>query len=246
MHGGDLKVTDGASAGAWIKPRLGGEFGAVTLQVPQDYEAYARVFHPASDSEWNQVSWAEVANVFGTTTHREMQWHALLGLSDPEELRGSYEPDTPIGSKWAGHDPPTGTMDPETLGVLSEILASHTTDPNRCYFGLCTIQSRLDSFSADELEPLLELPWDRDHLVLAGPLSAIDQIMRDDGRDTPNLIWPEDHTWLVASEVDFDSTLIGGSAALIETIVESPELEAWRVEPTDSLAADADKVNTRT
>ena len=29
--GEDLEVTDGAAAGAWIRPRLGGEFGAVTL-----------------------------------------------------------------------------------------------------------------------------------------------------------------------------------------------------------------------
>jgi hypothetical protein len=37
--------------------------------------------------------------------------------------------------------------------------------------------------------------------------------------------------------------LVGSSAALIEAIVDAPRLEAWAVEPTDSLAADADKVN---
>jgi hypothetical protein len=37
--------------------------------------------------------------------------------------------------------------------------------------------------------------------------------------------------------------LVGGSAALIEAVVGSPELEAWAVEPTSSLACDADKVN---
>jgi hypothetical protein len=59
----------------------------------------------------------------------------------------------------------------------------------------------------------------------------------------PNLIWPADHSWFVASEVDFDSTLVGGSAELVETIVQCPALEAWQVEPTDSLAIDADKIN---
>ena len=111
----------------------------------------------------------------------------------------------------------------------------------------------------------------RDYIVLTGPLSAIDQIIKDHSipspsrsfsfahkgegppprpdpsfllrREAPNLIWPEDTSWLVASEVDFDSTLVGGSKELIEAIVESPELEAWRLEPTDSLAADADKIN---
>ena len=84
MHSDDFKVIDGASAGAWIKPRLGGEFGAVTLQIPKGYEAYTRVFHPARDTKRSPVSWAEVADALGSTAHREMQWHALVGSSDPQ------------------------------------------------------------------------------------------------------------------------------------------------------------------
>lgn len=266
----DLTVTDGAVAGAWIKPRLGGEFGAVTLQVPQGFEAYARVLHPAWDLDGNPVSWAEVAKTCGTIPHREMQWHAILGLGDADELQGSYRPNDGSGVKWVGSDPPTGAMDIETLDVLCEILAVYTADPTHCFFGLCTIQSWLDSFSADELQPLLELPDGRDHIVLSGSLSAVDQIeydwssgtsfrfipiaRKDEAppsgpvselmrREAPNLIWPPDHSWLVATEVDFDSTLVGGSAKLIDAIVESPHLEAWQVEPTTSLAADADKAN---
>lgn len=264
----DLRIVDGAEVGAWIEPRLGGKFGAVTLQVPKDYEAYARVFHPASDAEGNPVGWAEVAGVFGTTAHREMQWHAILGLASADELRGSYEPDTPVGSKWAGRDPQLGTMDLETLDALCRVLAAHTADPSQCYFGLCTIESWEEAFSPEELQPLLQLPRGRDHIVLAGSLPAVDQIVRDwskgsltvsfregDGpppdlsqhdwnvREPPNLIWPADHSWFVVSEVDFDSTLVGGSAALVEAIVESPELEAWEVEPSISLTCDADKIN---
>jgi hypothetical protein len=269
MQSDDLKVIDGAAAGAWIKPRLIGEFGAVTREVPNGFEAYARIFHPAFDQQSNQVRWAEVAKACGTTPHREMQWHAILGLADPDELRGSYAPNDLSGAQWTGSDPPTGAMDIETLDVLCEILAVHTTDPTGCFFGLCTIQSWLDSFSADEVPPLLNLPYDRDHIVLTGPLTAVDQIVYDwssalrmtfvakGGNDpqpeqepsellqrgAPNLIWPADHSWFVASDVDFASTLIGGSVTLIEAIVRSPELEAWQVGPGTSLAADADKIN---
>src|ERR1700690_92440 len=97
----DLNVTDGASAGAWIRPRLGGEFGAVTLQVPKGFEAYARVFHPATDPEWNPVRWADVAKVCGTTPHREMQWHAIAGLPEDENYRNS---------RWPGQNPLTGSL----------------------------------------------------------------------------------------------------------------------------------------
>jgi hypothetical protein len=75
----DLELTDGAGAGSWIEPGLRGEFGAVTLQVPKAFEAYARIFHPAEDREGNPVSWAEVAEACGTVPHKEMQWHAIVG-----------------------------------------------------------------------------------------------------------------------------------------------------------------------
>lgn len=272
VHSDDLKLTNGAVVGAWIKPRLGGEFGAVTLQVPQGFQAYARVFHPASDPAGSPVRWADVAKMCRTIPHQEMQWHAILGLNNADELRGSYSPNDGSGVKWVGSDPPIGAMDIETLDAVCEILAEHTTDARHCLFGLCTIQSWLDSFSADKLPPLLELPYDRNHIVLAGPLSAVGQIMYNWGgslqmtlvanqgkepppkqepskflqREAPNLIWPTDNSWFVASEPDFDSTLVGGTATLIDAIVKSPKLEAWQVMPTDSLADDADRINNPT
>lgn len=264
MLGDDLQITDGASAGAWIEPRLGGEFGAVTHHVPKGYEAYARVFHPASDSGGNPVRWAEVAERLSSAAHREMQWYALVGCSDPDDFSDS---------KWVGLDPLLGEMDPPTLDALCKILAAHTSDVANCLLGLCVIEGWEESFTADELrQPFLKLPHGGDHIVLTGPLAAVDQIVYDaselgvslgfvvahagDGpppepdpsdfiwRTSPNLIWPADWAWFVASEVDFYSTLVGGSAELIKAIVESSDLEAWQMEPTDSLAYDADKINS--
>ncbi len=252
MKADDLKVVNGEAVGSWIKPRLGGVFGAVTLQVPQGFEEYARIFHPATDPNGNSVRWANVAQALGTTAHREMQWHAILGLPGPEELQGSYRANSRIGSKWLGNDPVIGEMNLDELDALCKVLAARTTDARSCFFGLCVIENWLDEFTEDELEPLLELPLDRDHIVLAGPLSAVSQITRTPSetalfegkrRRSPNLIWPSDHAWFVASEVDFDSTLIGGSAELIEAIVDCQALEAWPVEASTSLAADADTVN---
>ena len=62
-------------------------------------------------------------------------------------------------------------------------------------------------------------------------------------RQSPNLFWPADRTWCVASEIDFDSTLIGGSTELVDAILQAPELDAWSVQPDDSLAHDADRLN---
>jgi hypothetical protein len=66
MASDQLEQVDGAVAGAWIKPALEGDWGgAVKNLVPQIYEAYARIFHPALDEDGTEVTWAEVAQRLG-------------------------------------------------------------------------------------------------------------------------------------------------------------------------------------
>lgn len=267
MLGDDLKVVDGAEAGAWIEPGLGGEFGAASRQVPKIFRAYARIFHRSTDSDGNHVTWGEVAERLGRTAHRGMQWHQLVGSSDSANF---------TGSNWSGGRPSLGEMDIEEMDRLCEVLDRHTTNSEHCYFGLCGIQNyKLEFLSAEELRlPRLDLPWGRDHVILAGPLSAIDQLgwsdephavddrsttrlvdastgapldlslpEDDHWYEAPNLIWPADHSWIVVSEVDFDSTLVGGSRVLVDALVACPGLEVHEVELDTSLAAFSDKLN---
>lgn len=44
---------------------------------------------------------------------------------------------------------------------------------------------------------------------------------------TPSAWWPEDRAWCVATEIDAQSTQIGGSAALIQRLLADPSLEVW-------------------
>lgn len=56
---------------------------------------------------------------------------------------------------------------------------------------------------------------------------------------TPNLLWPcEPHgapDWMVATDLDLDVTLVGGSGHLIGRVLAHPSFEAERVRPTDPL-----------
>jgi|SRR6476646_2552692 len=256
MAGSELTQVDGAAVGAWIEPGLDGFGGKVKQQVPRVYEAYARIFHPASDQEGNAVSWGAVAEALGTTAHREMQWHAIVGTADCSNFEGS---------RWPGGNPNLSELDDEPLAALCAILAQHTGTPEHCYFGVSTIHAGVgEEYSR---APLFRLPQ-RDFVILAGPLSAFDQITVEGGRGAtvqvvafigdpppdfdpapepwgvaPNLIWPEDRAWFVATEYDFDSTLVGGSRGLVDGLLGSSELEVWEVDPEVSLQADADGVN---
>jgi hypothetical protein len=127
MPTGDLTVTEDASPGEWIAPRLKGEFGAVTLAVSSGYAAYARICHPASDREGRSVTWSDVARATGRTAHPLMQWHALVGSSDPLNFKGSL---------WPGSAPERGNLTPRLLEELCRRLGKHTTDPEHCCFAL--------------------------------------------------------------------------------------------------------------
>jgi len=59
----------------------------------------------------------------------------------------------------------------------------------------------------------------------------------------PELSWPQDRSWCAATEIDFDSTLVAGSTALIDAVVADSGLEAWPVEPEDALSIAGDTVN---
>ncbi|MHA7175365.1 hypothetical protein ACX80D_01800 [Arthrobacter sp. Sr24] len=60
---------------------------------------------------------------------------------------------------------------------------------------------------------------------------------------SPNLLWPADHAWVLVTEIDFDSTVVGGSAELIAAIVQDPNIEALVLPAGADLTWDADQPN---
>ena len=95
--------------------------------------------------------------------------------------------------------------------------------------------------------PKLELP-DRAYFLFAGALSLFEDRLWQvrsgwDGDGTPNLLWPTDRSWCLASEIDFDSTIVGGSADLIRDLLACPEIEALPVPADGDLTAFADHIN---
>jgi hypothetical protein len=64
-----------------------------------------------------------------------------------------------------------------------------------------------------ESRPRVHLP-ERDFLLFAGSVAQA-----AGWQDGPNLWWPEDRAWCVASEIDLTDTFVGGPAPLIERIL---------------------------
>ncbi len=67
----------------------------------------------------------------------------------------------------------------------------------------------------------------------------------DDGlwAQSPSILWPDDHAWLLATEIDYDSTLVAGSTSLIRELVQTPNIEALPIRPDADLSSDGDALN---
>ncbi|TCK64486.1 hypothetical protein [Curtobacterium sp. PhB136] len=101
-----------------------------------------------------------------------------------------------------------------------------------------------DALVASLAGPRLELPF-REYLLLAVTLPELaDPTWMADARvgtyldfgHTPQLLWPEDHAWVVATEVDADSTLVAGPRGLIADVLADDRFEAFEVSAVDDLA----------
>jgi hypothetical protein len=260
VNAGKLRVIDDVSPADWITPRLSGRFGAVGLTVPRGYPAYARICHPATNTVREPTTWPEVAEATGRRPHALMQWHAIVGSPDHLNIRDSL---------WDGANPCRGTLTYRALTVLCDRLAEDAEDEPNCYFCLwdgygglettygwlkttlasdskVTVRDRHIFTSGELSRSRLQLPG-RNYVVLAGSLRNALRIgsfaAESFWPQSPNLFWSADRTWCVASEIDFDSTLVGGPERLVDAILHTPKLDAWPVTADDSLAYDADEIN---
>ncbi|RZI92238.1 MAG: hypothetical protein EOO67_09020, partial [Microbacterium sp.] len=154
-----MEWTADVSAGDWLHERLDdGYTWSATMHgvVPHGFEAYARVFHPASrdrpvGAEWprrpysdyrvwdafqarhpdlqtidERVSWATTAAAMGTTMHPLAQWGSLVRF----DLYGDRENDPRDADGWRYQDPEQGGMPADTLATLAAALESHTSTPD--------------------------------------------------------------------------------------------------------------------
>jgi hypothetical protein len=239
------------SVGAWIAPRLGPFGGWVGSVVPRGFDAYVRILHPVATADGQPATWRDVCTATGRHAHALMQWRAISCVTPPavsEDMTNEWD-------AWNGSEPDIGNLDAAAFGALCRVLSRHTDSDTECFFALWDGYGWIHgspsiaafqhdepippAFSRDVLVgPRLRLPQ-RDYLVFSGPLDAAHQLRAQ----SPNLMWPNARSWFVATEIDFDSTLVGGSNALIRDLLSDAALETWRVDPRDSLAYDGDMVN---
>jgi hypothetical protein len=206
---------------AWIGGRLS-PFNSclVTSVVPSGFEAYARVLHPLGTSTRGQQMgrWRDVASWSGI--------ELVPGIDFPEIALPEHEPSGV--EPWPRQVPQVGTLYPADVDALVAVLARYTSTPDRCWF--CTWEGWGAVSFGDG--PRVELPG-RNYVLSVGPLAELPSLVDAQDERSPNLWWPSDRAWCVATEIDLAWTYVGGPAALISDVLADPSLEAQPAAPDD-------------
>jgi len=87
----------------------------------------------------------------------------------------------------------------------------------------------------------LRLPKRNYLLYTGGVARALESPMPFD--QSPNLWWPKDRAWFVASEIDFAWTYVGGPQSLIAAVLSDSRLEVLPAALTEKVQASGDRIN---
>lgn len=229
-------VLDDTTGGDWIADALPRFEYTVGSLVPPIYTLYSRVLHPAAridpdTGEQVRVCWAEVAAHTGGVIHQTVEWGSLLqagihrGVGDGRDLVWDQEPDE-------------GDIPEEQFAALAEVLVEHTSPPDECWFGFW------DGRAGQALHlpfpgPLLRLPH-RDNFLVHG---TVRDAVRTLGGCGPNLWWPQDRAWFVATDIDLMSTYIGSSTDCALALAAHPDLEVIDTSNLRKVTWDSDEIN---
>jgi len=249
----------------WLTAGVEGFALGVRSLIPDRFEAFGRILHPvgriigqaelsAPDVHVPEgepaLRWADIAERTGRTIHPGVQFDSLIGA--PREADRPYEAEV-------------GTLDRDLYAALCDLLEAHTSTPQQCWFCLWDGYGQLQGGAAvakldvggaapvDEAPqppafepaithgPRVSIPG-REYLLLEGHLRGWGHFFAE-WWESPNIIWPEDRAWCVATEIDLDSTYLGGSAELIESLVADDRFEALEVRPDDPIDTTGDTIN---
>lgn len=222
-----------AQAVDWVTEKLDWT-STVRAWMPEGYESYARILHPAYQRiDGKEISVGEVAVSWRTVS--EWSGKPLHATSHIEDLMIRSD-----GLTWSqhnahGYQPLQGQLDDATLASLLVHLAKQTSDLDEIW--MCA----WIGFGGppDTVGLPVRVTWfldliGRRYVLRKGSITASQDDLEDPRfANPPTFWWPDDRSWFASSDIDASSTYIGGSKELIEKILNDPALEAFPAELND-------------
>jgi hypothetical protein len=216
--------------------------------MPAGFDGYVRILHPLGDRGGDGPSWR----------WRDLARPVALPVAAAARLRDVVGPDAE-DDRWLGEfGPMEGSMSERTCARLISVLRTFTTRPDLSWMAVWEgwgtwwpnvsvdlppdagpseraaaraegfrraweQHERIERATAD-IE-FIERPWGRRYFLFRATINDAGVFHGH----TPQLWWPEDHTWFVSTEIDGSSTYIGASRACVDAIDSSGFFEMLEV-----------------
>lgn len=232
--------TTDAGLSDWIAPRLlpwrpsGVPVGAM---VPTGYEAYVRVLHRMEDGR----RWHDIATTNGRVLHPLAQWAHFFdsphhpNMWPPEGHLPHQDHEALLTHLPASGDVTYAVWDgyPFWGGGFTE-----GRNPDQTTY-VVPIPSRVPGGAG----PSLALP-ERSYHLFRAPLAAHETWVEDqDMEQSANLVWPDDRGWCMATEIDWNFTLLGCNRMVADAVLGEPGLESFEVGVDDNMSWSGDTIN---
>ncbi|GAB6902341.1 hypothetical protein [Kineosporia succinea] len=162
----------------------------------------------------------------------EEDWTQVAGFGPggfPGYVRVRFLPDPERPLQSASEVPSAANSEPEQTRRVLEVLARHTGTPATAWFCLWEgWGTQIPGF-----KPMVMIP-NRAYYLFTGPLADAGQWDVPGSTDEDleaALVWPEDHSWCLAKDVDHHWLGVGASEAAIQELLATPGLDVVRADP---------------
>ncbi len=214
IFGDAVKPAETTAATEWIDGSCRGEWWTVGGLVPNDCESFVRIDAPPShvDDWWSAYRelFAVVAEV--GARHTTTPGRAWLAIWDGHGFDSAV-----VRPYW--DEPPADEAERQEREELADHLRENSRHRNAAL--------------GDALRtvPTFHRPH-RTFYLVEGPVSAVTELRQpgDEAWRNPDLVWPDDRAWFVATDVDFWSLYVGGARDLVADLADAVPTG---VEPVD-------------
>ena len=213
VFGDEMNVPASAPDIGWIDAACRTEWGTVGALVPNDFEAHLRIWPPPDTDDFG-ADYAELHRLVASVGERH--------TSTPSEATFAI---------WDGHGFHIRTSALAWAHAPADEAERQAREAARARLREEDRHRNAAVRAAVATVPTIELPGRRYHVV-TGPVAAVVDLREPDGAawHHPDLWWPQDRAWFVATDVDFWSLYVGGSAAFAADVTAAVPAET-RVEP---------------
>ncbi|MDJ0767168.1 MAG: hypothetical protein QNJ12_00185 [Ilumatobacter sp.] len=222
IFGDDVVSPVSVAASEWLAPACRGSWGTVGALVPNHYASILHVDAPEPDIEdW----WSAYRRLF--------QIIASVGE------RHTSNADRAWFAVWEGHGFDRIATRVALPGPLDEA-ARQALERERARLREDDERRNAATRAALREVPRFALP-DRSYYLVTGPVAAATRLRTPGSPERwqrPDLFWPDDRRWFVATDVDFWSLYIGGDHHLISEVARRVATPSELVLPDHQLVAE--------